>query len=1192
MSSLRYSSHRDRHHSRYYHEASIEVLTDGSDLTDPAIFLTIRRRRRRALAKRPIVADDDDNDNDGGRREEEGGGEDASGRTSDVDDGGEGDDDDGHSPPNPPADDVDGRRVIPPPPRYRRDADANDEDGSRWEDEGGGGTVDGGHDDRGNIASRYCLTGLPSLAGRLSSDQSYNMIGDGSFRAIFLPSLVGGCTTTADPIVVVPSRFDDGISKSGGRGGGRGEEVATTIPRKNGACLAGLPSLFLGLVRAGYRVDDASMIPSPAPSSPSSPSSFSPPPNRDDDNNDLDDESYVEGVRDVGGATNDASSIPYGEISVVGPLGTANAIDGIMDVVFGDGARRRVRPSVRACEVPPSGAGGGTDDGGDCSWWEVYRDAHLRVWGKSTTVSTAVRGGAGRMHYGAWDAWHPVVYVVMLLSHGNDDGDDVRDDDGNACYSFAIMPHASLPPFQGHCAARDEGKHGGGRGGGGYQVPDPLWNALRDLPREVVSHGYGPRHRRRHENSSPPLDFILHLDPPLAVVVDNDANDHNDIRGSDGRAEGGDLMTSRKRKRTETTAGTTNGAASTGGGMVPVYKLPIPLWATKSALARHHLITHPDSGAHPDGDEGILVRARHRSRILNGRLPFAFPLSSDRIAGVGCDGTPRLKTTSTCTRREGGGNDRIVDKFGPDGSRIALAYGLRSCTSVVLNGWRARRDDIDATRRLPFGFVSRIETICDRCVGGPSSRSEIHRDFDDKSTNGKAVGSVKCAFRGASCFCDECLGHLSIPDNVDDNEIDLDDSISDIDIAQVPMSADDRTKDETSSKAFHQHVFTSSPHILMIGTGCATPSPLRGSSSYGLFVPTSLYDRTALVLSALIECGEGTLTGLLRHLPSISDHVGNSSSNRLDVQLMHVCFIWISHSHLDHYGDLPIVVQAIANAKLKLGRISQKISDQLLVIAPSKVLKYLDVLLQQSNAPKNKSCGGASRQQMYVGVTHRDFQYSPFARHLMSTISDFAIPIPTCGDFSQQAPTFHIGAKHTRRKYYNPFASLQNVEVEHCRDAFALILQMNVVSGCEAPGGLKSINPSRFILCFSGDTRPSPNLIQKCLSHSPLRVNLLIHEGTFLDDLRGRSDAVKKRHSTTAEALNVARNMNAEACILTHFSQRYRHMSIENVSSGLNVHPFSWGIAFDGMIVPLTERALSRLNRLSQCIDSLIQQPK
>ncbi len=178
------------------------------------------------------------------------------------------------------------------------------------------------------------------------------------------------------------------------------------------------------------------------------------------------------------------------------------------------------------------------------------------------------------------------------------------------------------------------------------------------------------------------------------------------------------------------------------------------------------------------------------------------------------------------------------------------------------------------------------------------------------------------------------------------------------------------------------------------------------------------------------------------------------------------------------------------------------------------------------------------------------------------------------------------------KKHYNPFASLQNVEVEHCWDAFALILEINVLSRCGTSGRLQCINPSRFVLCFSGDTRPSPNLVHKCLSYSPSRVNLLIHESTFLDDLRGRSDAIRKRHSTTAEALNVAFNMNAEACILTHFSQRYRHISIADASSGQDSHPFSWGIAYDGMMVPLTERALSGLPRLSQCIDSLIQLSK
>ena len=1177
MSSLRSSSHYNRHHPRY--EASIDVLTDGSELTEPAVFLTIRRRR---AARRRFVIDDDDVRREE-EEEEEGGG--AEGGTSDDDDEG----DDGPSSSSS-ADDVvdDGRRHVPPR-RYRRD----DDEGENESREQGGG------DDRGTISSRYCLTGLPSLAGRLSSDQSFNMLGGGSFRAVFLPSLVGGRMANAasscrDDNHVVDDDIDG--SKLGGMGGmGKmGGELArkstTTATITRGACLAGLPSLFLGLVHAGYGVDVAT------PPARGPPPSFSSSP--DDDDDESDDESDDEGVRDIGVA-NDESTL-YGEISIVGPIGTVNAIDGIMGVVFGDNVGRRRRPSVRACEVPPSkgGRGGGDDDD---SWWEVYRDAHLRVWGKSATVSTTAQGRGDPPSRGG-DEWHPVVYVVMLLPHGNDDGNDVHDDNSNAYYSFAIIPHASLPPSQRPCALHDQGNREGA-GGGGCHISDPLWDALRDLPREVVSRGRRPRHRRRLENSAPPLDFILHLDPPLAVVVDND-NDDDDDRGSDGRVGGGDLMTSRKRKRTETTTGMTKCAGSTRGGMVPVYEIPIPSWATVSALACHHLITHPDSGIHPVGDEGILVRARHRSRILNGRLPFAFPLSSDRrgdmtdrIAGEGCDGRCR-RTTLTSLRREGGGDDRIADKFGPDGSRIALAYGLRSCTSVALNGWRTRAHDIDATRRLPFEFISRIETIRDRCVGVPSSQSELDGDFDHESTNGdakyaKAARSVECAFRGASCFCDECLVRLSIPDNVDNNEIDLDDSLSDCDIAEVRGCADDRTKDGTSSKVLNQNAFSLSPHIIMLGTGCATPSPLRGSSSYGLFVPTSLNDCAALVLSALIECGEGTLTGLLRHLPaSFIDHVSDSSATRLEVQLMHVCFIWISHSHLDHYGDLPIVVQAIANAKLKLGRISHRPSDKLLVIAPSKVLKYLDVLLHQPYSPKNKSGGGASRQQMYVGVSHRDFQYSPFARHLMSIISEFAMPIPTRGDFSQQAQTFHVDIKRSTRKYYKPFASLQSVEVEHCRDAFALILEMNVLSGYGAPGGLQSINPSRFVLCFSGDTRPSPNLIQKCLSYSPLRVNLLIHEGTFLDDLRGRSDAVRKRHSTTAEALNVAHNANAEACILTHFSQRYRHMSIENVSSGQDSHPFSWGIAFDGMMVPFTERALSGLTRLSQCIDSLIQQSK
>jgi len=330
----------------------------------------------------------------------------------------------------------------------------------------------------------------------------------------------------------------------------------------------------------------------------------------------------------------------------------------------------------------------------------------------------------------------------------------------------------------------------------------------------------------------------------------------------------------------------------------------------------------------------------------------------------------------------------------------------------------------------------------------------------------------------------------------------------------------------------------------------------------------------------------------------------------LDAQLSFVNFVWISHAHLDHYGDLPIVVQAIASAKRELGRITRRPSKPVLVVAPSKVLKYLDVLLRRS--------GSSTNDDVYAGVTHREFRQSPFAGHLRALVFDHALPVPPHPrrDVRQSDKT----EREIATEYYRPFASLRNVEVEHCREAFALVLELNVPSENERSGGgtRSDERPSSFVLCFSGDTRPSDNLIRGCLSRPPdgtdprarrqnrhcrrqgdappppppPRVSLLIHEATFLDDPRGRTDAVKKRHSTVAEALRVAKRVGAGACLLTHFSQRYRRVSVEDVvgrppDDGRNPHPFGWGVASDGMMLPLTRRALSKLFGLSRCVDAL-----
>lgn len=84
---------------------------------------------------------------------------------------------------------------------------------------------------------------------------------------------------------------------------------------------------------------------------------------------------------------------------------------------------------------------------------------------------------------------------------------------------------------------------------------------------------------------------------------------------------------------------------------------------------------------------------------------------------------------------------------------------------------------------------------------------------------------------------------------------------------------------------------------------------------------------------------------------------------------------------------------------------------------------------------------------------------------------------------------------------------------------------------------------------------PSENLIELGKDS-----NLLIHEATMEDDLA--QEAVIKLHSTTSQAIDVGKKMNAKYTLLTHFSQRYAKLPRFNDNFSGNV-----GIAFDNMQV-------------------------
>ena len=145
---------------------------------------------------------------------------------------------------------------------------------------------------------------------------------------------------------------------------------------------------------------------------------------------------------------------------------------------------------------------------------------------------------------------------------------------------------------------------------------------------------------------------------------------------------------------------------------------------------------------------------------------------------------------------------------------------------------------------------------------------------------------------------------------------------------------------------------------------------------------------------------------------------------------------------------------------------------------------------------------------------------------------------------------------------------LSNVQVIHCGQSYGLCLETSVPCGATTSttsttavamdddaaasavsasttvtttstsatrkqGGQEDTHTDlTFKLVYSGDTRPCRRLIEA--GHGAC---VLIHEATFDDDKA--DEAVLKRHSTTGEALEVARKMGAFRLVLTHFSQRY-----------------------------------------------------
>ncbi|KAL2822374.1 hypothetical protein BDW59DRAFT_149566 [Aspergillus cavernicola] len=298
--------------------------------------------------------------------------------------------------------------------------------------------------------------------------------------------------------------------------------------------------------------------------------------------------------------------------------------------------------------------------------------------------------------------------------------------------------------------------------------------------------------------------------------------------------------------------------------------------------------------------------------------------------------------------------------------------------------------------------------------------------------------------------------------------------------------------------------------VMTLGTGSSAPSKYRNVSSTLLHVPGQGY--------YLFDCGEGTLGQLKRMF----------SPEQLREVFQNLRLIWISHLHADHHLGTVSVIRAwyqenypdgtpqSDEVEMDMHKILQE--KRLFLVSEPMMIEWLEE---------------------YAGV--EDFGFakmtplSAFPFQEYDEITTSFLYRHCRPDGSYPGREFRQGKPATTELI---FTDEDSILTSLLRKATGLSdLLTTYVSHCRGAMAVSLVFPDGFKASFSGDCRPSPSFARIGQDST-----LLIHEATFDDNMRGSARA--KKHSTSAEALDIGRQMRARSILLTHFSQRYQKLVI------------------------------------------------
>ncbi|CAD0199317.1 unnamed protein product [Chrysodeixis includens] len=218
--------------------------------------------------------------------------------------------------------------------------------------------------------------------------------------------------------------------------------------------------------------------------------------------------------------------------------------------------------------------------------------------------------------------------------------------------------------------------------------------------------------------------------------------------------------------------------------------------------------------------------------------------------------------------------------------------------------------------------------------------------------------------------------------------------------------------------------------------------------------------------------------------------------------------VYISHLHADHHIGLIGVIQARRQAIEETG----ETSAPLYLLAPGQIVTWLTLYDHQFERIRTD----------YTLIPNQNLLYDHPSQNMDLTSAVLA----------------SLGV-----------ANIKTCLVAHCPNAFGVTIEVD----------------DKHKITYSGDTLPCEELVNIGEDST-----LLIHEATMEDELA--DEARTKMHSTTTQAIDIGKQMNARYTLLTHFSQRYARLP------RLNAHILndnnSVGIAFDNMQITMSDLEL------------------